>query len=506
MKREASLVPRQKSPDDPIATNARGRPVRFSDDENSRTRGVPAGIPSAPDFGGLGEVQKFTISKEAGHGPVEQFSSDDYLIERIPAGLRTPPSDSELDVRTDKPVVPDKKDTAEKIPVKNAVNELPEKSTDEQKPSGPTYKGRYHFANVFLDHSKAFLYRSFKNFIVCLEVFVMGVILLHLGAYISPGSTCDFVEPYTPEALSAFSPCSSREYIIPKPDHLFKQAVHQSSSLAKLRGMASKGDNLPSQITKTRHEFRKLLMELRVGTADASSVASLYSLVPEYNELLDKVVDGMHDCRAKTRSLVDDAIIYTDWTNTALRTIESRNNSLTALIYYRKWWPYEKSFAEMEVEKAFDEFTVKMENLAGDVYSKYVDLGRDLKMFERKLESIALALNMGRGAFERARLAEKSFWKELIGLQSYRQHMGDIERKAELCSGFYKSALEALKVVDTTTLALSEARAGIRHLREQVGKATLPRGKEWSLKLTIGLLENSVAELQASKSYQIGYL
>ncbi|RVD81509.1 uncharacterized protein DFL_009373 [Arthrobotrys flagrans] len=451
----------------------------------------------------------------------EQLSGDECIIERASNGACTPPSDSEPDAYTDEPA-PDQKDTAENISKQDVANKLAHEHTNNQQMARPSHNSRYHaikdqlLYQIFITlgevivgavkKTSILVYQILKwSMMALMPLFIVGIISLHLGVLVAPESTCELFDSYAPESLSlsTLSPCSW-EPIVQEPDPLFAQAISRSSAFRKLQGVTSKNDNLPLQITETRHEFRKLLMELRVGTADASSMASLFSLIPEYNELLDDVVDGMHDCRAKTRSLVDDTITYTDWTNDALRRIDEQNPLLTKLLYTR-WWSNEKSFAETAVERVFDEFAGKLEELAGNVYSKYVQLGRNLKAFERKLESIAIALNMGQDTFEKTKLAEQSFWKDLMGPQLYRQKMEDLERKANLCSDFYKSSMEALKIVDATALALSEARAGIRHLREEVGKATLPRGKEWSLNLTIRLLENSAAELQASK-YRIGYL
>ncbi|KAF3201963.1 hypothetical protein TWF106_011384 [Orbilia oligospora] len=345
------------------------------------------------------------------------------------------------------------------------------------------------------------------SIIFFLALLIGGIIPLHLIALIFPDSTCGLFDPYTPDSLAILSPCSTSTWpIIPEPDPFFARAVSQSSSFGDLQRISSKSDSLPSKITGTRHEFRKILMELTVGTADVSSMTNLYSLIPEYNHLLDAVIDGMYDCSSKTRSLIDDAITYTSWTNAALRRIDSKNSSaLTSLIYYRRWWPYEKSWAEMELERAFDEYAIKMEDLAGSVYDRYVELGRHLVEFGGKLDSIASALNVGHDTFQKTKAAEKSHWKKLIGSQPYKQKMEDLDKKSELFAAVYRSSMEGLQIVDATKLALSQTRTGIRHLREEVGKATLPRGKEWSLKLTMRLLENSVAELRASKAYRVGY-
>ncbi|KAF3282058.1 hypothetical protein TWF970_002000 [Orbilia oligospora] len=428
----------------------------------------------------------------------------------------TPPSDSEPN-------------TTEKIPVQfqNITNDTvpedyPDTKSTTQEPSSkrPFYKLQYsailqNFQTILKNEiteiikiTSTLIYKITKySIILFLALLIGGIIPFHLIALIFPDSTCGFFDPYTPDSLAILSPCSTSTWSgIPAPDPFFARAVYQSSSFGDLQKVSSKSDSLPSKISGTRHEFRKILMELTVGTADVSSMANLYSLIPEYNHLLDAVIDGMHDCSSKTHSLIDDAITYTSWTNAALRRIDSKNSSaLTSLIYYRRWWPYEKSFAEMELERAFDNYAVKMENLAGSVYDRYVELGKHLMEFERKLDSIANALNMGRDTFEETKMTEKSFWKELIGSQPYKQKMEDLDRKSELFAAVYKSSMEGLQIVDATKLALSQTRMGIRHLREEVGKATLPRGKEWSLKLTMRLLENSVAELRASKAYRVGY-
>ncbi|KAF3173434.1 hypothetical protein TWF788_009180 [Orbilia oligospora] len=397
----------------------------------------------------------------------------------------TPPSDSEPN-------------TAEKIPVQfqnithdKVPEDYPDTKSITQEPSPKQfYKLQYsailqNFQTILKNETtdiikitSTLIYKITKySIIFFLALLIGGIIPFHLIALIFPDSTCGLFDPYTPDSLAILSPCSTSTWsIIPEPDPFFARAVSQSSSFGDLQRVSSKSDSLPSKITGTRHEFRKILMELTVGTADVSSI------------------------------LIDDAITYTSWTNAALRRIDSKNSSaLTSLIYYRRWWPYEKSWAEMELERAFDEYAVKMEDLAGSVYDRYVELGRHLVEFERKLDSIANALNMGRDTFQKTKMAEKSFWKVLIGSQPYKQKMEDLDKKSELFAAVYRSSMEGLQIVDATKLALSQTRTGIRHLREEVGKATLPRGKEWSLKLTMRLLENSVAELRASKAYRVGY-
>ncbi|KAF3163825.1 hypothetical protein TWF225_001996 [Orbilia oligospora] len=442
----------------------------------------------------------------------------------------TPPSDSEPN-------------TTEKIPVQfqNITNDTvpedyPDTKSITQEPSSkrPFYKLQYsailqnfqatlqnfqtilqNFQTILKNETteiikitSTLVYKITKySIILFLVLLIGGIVPFHLIALIFPDPTCRIFNPYTPDSLAILSPCSTSTWlVIPEPDRFFARAVYQSSSFGDLQKVSSKSDSLPLKITGTRHEFRKILMELTVGTADVSSMANLYSLIPEYNHLLDAVIDGMYDCSSKTHSLIDDAITYTSWTNAALRRIDSKNSSaLTSLFYYRRWWPYKKSFAETELERAFDEYAVKMEDLAGSVYDRYVELGRHLVEFERKLDSIANALNMGRDTFEKIKMTEKSFWKVLIGSQPYKQKMEDLDRKSELFAAVYKSSMEGLQIVDATKLALSQTRMGIRHLREEIGKATLPRGKEWSLKLTMRLLENSMAELRASKAYRVGY-
>ncbi|KAK6514393.1 hypothetical protein TWF506_008788 [Arthrobotrys conoides] len=445
--------------------------------------------------------------------PEFRYGDPSAHITNRPPRECTPPSDSEPS-------------TTEKIPIhfQDITRDPPKVYPNIQEPpSKPSSKPQDPIIHNLLATLKKEIKEIIKttttltynlikySIILFLTLLIGGIIPFHLLALIFPDTTCQFFDPYTPDSLSILSPCFSSSptwSIIQEPDPFFARAVSQSSSFGDLQKVSSKSNSLPSKITKTRHEFRKVLMELTVGTTDVSSMANLYSLIPEYNNLLDSVIDGMYDCRSKTHSLIDDAITYTTWTNAALLRLDAKNSSaysLTSLIYYRKWWPYEKSLAEMEVERAFNEYAIKMEDLAGGVYDKYVELGRNLGEFERKLDSIANALNMGRDTFEKSKMAQKSFWKKLIGSQPYKQKMEDLDKKSELFAAVYKSSMEGLEIVDATKLALSQTRAGIRHLREEVGKATLPRGKEWSLKLTMRLLENSVAELIASKAYRIGY-
>ncbi|KAK6502776.1 hypothetical protein TWF481_007823 [Arthrobotrys musiformis] len=537
MKREVPFVPREKSPQGFSGSrDSRAAGVQDVNEELARvfltqtTTRNPWGRandhknaqedtkekPPSPRFGNdIRDSHKHAYIKKE---PVEQHNNYGQFVNE--SFNNVPYNESEIKVEKDQQPS-NQESTSTEGTSSNDKGSKPSQEHSGQQASGPldnTNASKNLFCQAIIAVRKeiadilrivsAIVYPIIRYLIIgVITLYVGGIIPLHLAAHIIPGPTCGFITPYTPESLSTFSPCSDpKGYIQREPDPLFAQAVTRSSSFAKLQKVNSDTDKLPAQISETRHDFRKLLMELRVGPADAGSMSNLYSLVPEYNVLLDKVVDGMHDCRAKTRSLVDNTITYTDWTNSALRRIDGQNSSITALIYYRRWWPYQKSFAEMAVEKVFDEFADKIEDLAGGVYSKYVELGKTLRELEQKLDSIAIALNAGKDTFEKAKLAEKSFWLKLIRSQPYRQKMEDIERKAGLCADFYASAMKALKIIDATTLELSEARIGIRHLREEVGKATLPRGKEWSIKLTIRLLENSAAELLASKSYRsIGY-
>ncbi|KAK6523816.1 hypothetical protein TWF281_001784 [Arthrobotrys megalospora] len=333
-----------------------------------------------------------------------------------------------------------------------------------------------------------------------LALWLAGIILC-LGVYILPNS---HVQTTISAVSIYFTPATP---VIPAPDPLFVKAARQNSALIELQRMAARSDPIPLQMSRARHDFWTLLIELRgPGLVSADT---LETILPRYDKLVDDVIDGIQDSRAKTLSLMEKTIIYTSWAKSELQRIDQQDNSLMGLIISstpKLLWPGQKSLTEKEVEATFYHYTDKLGDLAQDVIDEYLGLRRHLTELKEKLRAIAEALNTDKAILHDAKLIEDSTWRWLLHL--HREKIKDVNGKAKICSDFYRYSNDARMVVEGTITKMSEMRAGMNELRKDIKVASLERGKPYSLKLTIDILEASLNKLRVGPSEgasRVGY-
>ncbi|KAF3908974.1 hypothetical protein ABW20_dc0105471 [Dactylellina cionopaga] len=284
----------------------------------------------------------------------------------------------------------------------------------------------------------------------------------------------------------------------PEPNKFFQKMLDQNSELAQLQTIASDNSVLPYRLLGGHSDLQSLIIEL--SAVHTPSKHLLMPLLSDYDELVEKVVDGIQDCLALTDSLVEKTILTTSWAGSELQTIGDRDPVMEPMysLAIKMGVSIKHRTTEADVEAAFLTYTDRLQKQARDVLFEYQKLRENLTRLKKKLKEIAYGFKTEGVILEEKKFGESSYWKWI--LESHRNKMKDFDNKMELCAKFYRYSIEADEVIRFTIHRLQGIRGRIKALRNELETVPLQvQSGPGSLKLTIDAIKASVTFLENSK-------